>query len=1248
MSIAHNQYASRAYAEHPIAMWPLDEQAYYLSLINDSNRLFSTWTITGCTASDSPTIPSTPSPFDSTIYTSVIKSTTASGTIEMESPALFNATNVTADITTFCVNFFMYQKPTYINWFKVGYRYNNSGGTPQEVLSAAIPPPTTESWVNFNNVYDIPTSWSGSLKIVIQVNFLSSVSGDASSRTLIMNGLSIGQGSDTTCYESLGSTTVTLPSAFGFTGMTGISADQYGVLSDNGYYLVRNNKLLAKNDGLPIIYGTDHSTKLYGSDVGYPSLVFPGKGMLHEEGRNKEYTLEMWIKLNPASATSLKIAGPIDSNDGIYVKEGFLTLSIGKEVGSYCVTEWYRPMLIHLSLRGSNALLMVNGEEVVNISLSRSSIDLPNGNDWWGAYSYTSIPVFEIDCISIYPYIVSSSVAKRRFVYGLGTPSAQSIDTSFQGVPTAIDFATSEHDAGIIYPDIARWDAGNFSNLNATSKSLSVPDYKLPLIYLGGVDENKWYDDNRIANNLSYVGEHPKFVSFRPNITYTGDTPTAWSSTGISYTGESYFNFSNVNMLNNSLAGAYGVFQIDSSIASDRPLMVFINTITSQKFSILVNGTTVKYLLGDTLLDSHTATVGTEFLIGLNFSLASTAFGYAVSQFFSSPSSIQLYVGGDGLTTFEGRIFTVGFINEDLFPEVSDNFNVSGLAIIGNFEIMLNYIASYTLIPEYEYGQFFLDISVSAEWEEYFPLSYFASYIRDLNGDYKYALDMLQINLGYTSVESTAVWTYADLKTEFSAGTYNSIRTGVYSNYFNLMKRNESTSTINVSNSSLQGYLTFQTIASGANAPLSSFEFTAGLAADLVIIPSAENTGLIPNKEYLTKFSFKDNVIIYPTTTNFEDYAMVVHLVINQRSIIKNPLKIRSLEIVAKNFNEQPINRTFTQPTTVGTKFGKKLYSSSMVLGGESQSFDTPFTIYKTSTPYLYTTGKSGIRVLGESVWDSDTSIQNRIAIPVNDSASFNYKVGAIQFLVKPDFIFGVDSIKFLEIAHKGGVLSYVLDKHGDEATISTYTKPDGFILDGSTPSTVHTQTANGDGTNLVPEGYVDAGFWGASQASSFVYTAKTGSQFYQNGRYVQTPRIKSGEWNMIGIVLPDELDFGEYSYGEISIFGGTMINNLSYYLADGLGIQSDIATRTWQGVYDVDGTVPAGTTWSHWSGGTWQDVYVLGQTSSYITTPSDIYDTYVGTNGFVVDDGYGMLLQQPQAKVVTGAAWSTFSEKPA
>ena len=61
MSNASNLYAEKVFAEHPLALWPLDETVDYLSLISNEDRDISDslkWTATNCLVSEDTSIAS--------------------------------------------------------------------------------------------------------------------------------------------------------------------------------------------------------------------------------------------------------------------------------------------------------------------------------------------------------------------------------------------------------------------------------------------------------------------------------------------------------------------------------------------------------------------------------------------------------------------------------------------------------------------------------------------------------------------------------------------------------------------------------------------------------------------------------------------------------------------------------------------------------------------------------------------------------------------------------------------------------------------------------------------------------------------------------------------------------------------------------------------------------------------------------------------------------------------------------------
>jgi len=100
MSVASNQYAAKVFSEHPVSIWPLDDEACFISLIDNVERDITTWTLTNCTTTSSPTLPDKPSPFyyNNADYYGIIGDDLvlgpSGGTIELRSGPIFNFDNL--------------------------------------------------------------------------------------------------------------------------------------------------------------------------------------------------------------------------------------------------------------------------------------------------------------------------------------------------------------------------------------------------------------------------------------------------------------------------------------------------------------------------------------------------------------------------------------------------------------------------------------------------------------------------------------------------------------------------------------------------------------------------------------------------------------------------------------------------------------------------------------------------------------------------------------------------------------------------------------------------------------------------------------------------------------------------------------------------------------------------------------------------------------------------------------------------
>ena len=210
-----------------------------------------------------------------------------------------------------------------------------------------------QRWSFISETFTIPDE-NTNLRIILKIVTTDggATSGDYE---FYFNGITVGQWSEEFNVTSLGVESEDFPEDIDLTTTSKvISAAAYGISSDAAYYLVNQNSLVAKNTGVPLVFGASNVTKLIPNGSS-PSIIFPGKGFLHEEGRYNNYTVEFWTKINSDTSSQKRIFGPIGNEDGLYVDNGFLTLLIGGNFSSHFVAEWSRPMLIHITLVNNNA-----------------------------------------------------------------------------------------------------------------------------------------------------------------------------------------------------------------------------------------------------------------------------------------------------------------------------------------------------------------------------------------------------------------------------------------------------------------------------------------------------------------------------------------------------------------------------------------------------------------------------------------------------------------------------------------------------------------------------------------------------------------------------------------------------------------------------------------------------------------------------------------------------------------------------
>jgi hypothetical protein len=1154
-----NLYAEKVFSEHPIALWSLDDKADFVSFINEQDRQlfnYSEWTIVNGTATSAAGI--SDEPFIDSVVSRVSGTSAESETVCLKKEG-FPVSQMNENLETFSVSAYVYPETPLVNGFEIGYEYTDPDTLETVSQTKSFVSNIFNRWIFISETFPIPETTEG-VRLVLKLKY--DASEEIDDYSFLINGLSFGQWPENFSTSSLGVTLQDISqNNIALSATEGIEAKAYGLQDLSGYYLAKDNFLYARNSGVPLVYGASSVTKISPNPDG-PSLILPGTGFLNDTGQYKEYTVEMWLRLNSNTTENKRIFGPIASEDGLYVDGPFLGLKIGNAFVSHFVGEWFRPMLIHIRVINNSASLLINGEEVLFLETNTDSLVLPKeldefgrSQDWIGFYAYDDVDPIEIDCLAIYPYSVPSIVAKRRWVYGQGVEFPENINTAYSGTSVFIDYPFANYANNYSYPDMGRWGQGIQENVLVDNNILSSPNYALPEIIFRNKPNRDWNEDCSGIQTGSKT-----FIKLKP-------LPSWSESSG-------HIIFPSLNLIGQDPKAFYGIFEFEES-GEEEVLFQLVNELTNNYLTIsLVQGEIVyKLKFGSgpeqTLLTTSNGYVAnTEFSVGVDIKRFAESVGGNLLTFFGSKDGIKLYVGGnkDFSNTFSGKIYKVGICSErnldkisavftedgllpyeDIFESFAEEFDedtdldgglydtvIADITDGGAYDLDSKpsvdpHIASYTLSPRLIFNNLVLDVATDSYWEDYQPLTYFAKFVTDPSGDSYYDLDFIQLNIDYPAVNKTVELDGVD--------------------YYD------------TSDALVKTYITFQYLQS-PNAPLKSFTRTKLLPSDGIVIPDAS----IQN----TRYEVVDNSIIYmPPGINFNDLQIAVHVELQSRGIRTQPVKIKKLQLASQSFSEG-------SPNPIGTRFGSKIFPYKKYGIYFSYKERNPVSIYKGSTPYLYLTKNSGIQIRGQD----EPGISRGLSIPINDTLATNYKVIAAQLaILQNEGLFPVQPKEIFEIQGRSSFIKfYMVSSQPDRKRARIY-------------------AMNAD-TGRAEDGLV----------------------FYVNGNAAKNPMLSVDEWMILGISFSQTIDFRNYQ-GAFRITGPLLVNNVSYYQSTSLQEVQVTVSRPWLRVKSTNDD-PLDRPWDYWlSSFTWNEVLVISSASFLGLNASNIYKAYTGTNKIIIDD---------------------------
>lgn len=973
MPITTNLYADKILSEHPLAVWSLDDTSDYVSLISDSFRNLNTWIVAN--GGRSP-ITNTPrnltAPFPSS-YITQIDGAASPGTTTLTSNITFSS-----DSEGFTVSFYI-QSLSDVT-LRVGY----TGITfKEEVVYGSKYPPLT--WIPVSFTF---SNQATNKNLKIEFVYLST------SPEFYLNGLTLGKNSEPFNGESFGQTLITLPSSIATTQTHGLESKSYGDQEHSAYYIGSGNTLYAKNAGMSLSYGSANSAIIYpNSTADQPSFIIPGFGFLNENGRYKELTLEMMIRVNSNNHTPKRIIGPLASTDGVYVTKEFISLKVGEDVQSFYLSELNRPMLLQVKVAENYAVLAIDGDDVISLPIETSTLILPSkldgsskDQDWIGFFAHSDVKFLEVDSIAIYPYKCSSVLSKMRLAYAQAVDVPLDINIKYGGNAILADFGFANYPNNYNYPSFqAKWEqASILDNFDVSpTQTLSTKAYSAPEVETSLYTPELWLKDlyltNLVANDV--------FINLRPT-TVVGGSGRSWSAN------QGYLYSSSFNKNEHLSSGIYGVFKSLESSGTEQILFEILNESNDDYLRVSLTNTTVsykiKYLGTASTITTKSITQNVKFAVGIDIKSLVTL-NSEVAAFLADVNNLNLYIGGDSITanTFSGNIYKVGLCSSRNFADISSLFS-SGVLTAGSSEsTLLPRTATYTVGSINAYGKTIIDIATNSYWQDYVPLNKLSRTVDNASDAPIDELDFLQINVDYPETKT------------YASGNFDT------------------------TDEELKSYITFQRLSSGAIKNISEFASTISADENRVIDASTPNE--------TSKYEFVNGMIVYPprpeiTELGWDEWAIVFHIELNDNASNLKPYQIRHLQIAAKTLDFAPTVPTENHPigtkyNPIGTKYSVDLYP--YVYDGETYDYKAknPYLVYKQSTPYLYLTKHSGIRFCGDYNPAEDRGIFFEIGNP-----SLEIKINSMQMSLLADIKeFPATAVKIFEIVSKNDTVSFYL-----------------------------------------------------------------------------------------------------------------------------------------------------------------------------------------------------------------------------
>jgi len=786
-----------------------------------------------------------------------------------------------------------------------------------------------------------------------------------------------------------------------------IEANTYNPTRTTGYYISSKTS----NAPLSIIRGSRNAT-LAGNKG---AILLPAFGFLNSKGKYNTYTFETWVKIGNIYTSDTKkliscfldyVGGTADDDNGLYFNDTSFILKIGSNSKSVYIKDFNKPMLIQLLYSQTMFSLIVNGEKLIELSLT--STDIAKLTTTTQNYIMLSNAYF--DSATIYNYLLDKNQFILNYTQGLNKAYPYELISRYKGKGFQVDYLSAKYSNSIRTPNNFsgnKWSNAIKNNVKTTALSMSNNQYSLPIFNFSNTTGSQTI--------LETAG------------TFKFKTST-WASA------EANIQFSSLNILQDDKVKA---FYIDGTYTTlptnEETVFKLINKNTKEYFKISINSTSILYKFKSGT--NSVSLLKTETMPAINSSNYNFCIGIDIDNFvktypqlqnfFNNTSNISVYVGGEenlsANTTLSATIKSVKFLNlanlsqRPALVTPSGTFAYPANGIITNTVSTQNSIlGSYdlNLYNNTTLSKYYFTVGTSGYWKNHIPLQNLATYTTDSSGNKTYSIDFIQFNLNHaaplTKKQVSGNWVF--------------------------------------DTSMVKTYLTFE---NGTDIYQSDSFFTTQIGPNI-------NRVVNPTTNWeTTKYEIVDDFIIYmPSTIDISTYYIVIDVEFSVLDTTNNFIEIKTLDFISKTLNN---DSTKSNDITLPDKGGYLRPYTYTNANGYNYKTKNPYIINKQKQQYLQLSRQSGLRLVGDYTGGESRGIRYRIN--VLKSSVFN--ISGLQIYMYYEGL-ATNSSGTITQNYFPATATEIFKINSGEKTVKFYIQSTNPGVADTTTGTIYSQTDNG------------------------------------------------------------------------------------------------------------------------------------------------------------------------------------------